>query len=215
MHVVIAGCGRVGSELANILSMEGHEISIIDSDPNNFKRLTKGFKGLTVEGLCFDLDVLKSAGIERADAFAAVTPSENSNLVSVVVAKEVFRVPKVVARIYDPRGAEIYRREGIPTISDTIWGANTLKGILCTPGVSTITSLGNGEVVILQIEIPSRLVGRTVANLTMPAESMVVGIIREGRAFLPTMGSQFQEYDIAMVSVVSSAISRFMEMVHP
>lgn len=215
MRIIIAGCGRVGSELANILSMEGHEVSIIDADPNNFKRLTKGFKGLTVEGLCFDLDVLKSAGIERADAFAAVTPSENSNLVSVVVAKEVFRVPKVVARIYDPRGAEIYRREGIPTISDTIWGANTLKGILCTPGVSTITSLGNGEVVILQIEIPSRLIGRTVANLTMPAESMVVGIIREGRAFLPTMGSQFREYDIAMVSVVSSAISRFMEMVHP
>lgn len=215
MRIIIAGCGRVGSELANILSMEGHEIAIIDADSGNFKRLGKGFKGHTVEGLCFDLDVLKSAGIERADAFAAVTPSENSNLVSVVVAKEVFRVPKVVARIYDPRGAEIYRREGIPTISDTIWGANTLKGILCTPGVSTLTSLGNGEVVILQIEIPSRLIGRTVANLTMPAESMVVGIIREGRAFLPTMGSQFQEYDIAMVSLVSSAISRFMEMVHP
>lgn len=215
MRIIIAGCGRVGSELANILSMEGHEVSIIDGDTENFKRLTKGFKGLTVEGLCFDLDVLKTAGIERADAFAAVTPSENSNLVSVVIAKEIFRVPKVVARIYDPKGAEIYRREGIPTISDTIWGANTLKGILCTPRVSTVTSLGNGEVVILQVEIPSRLIGRTVANLTMPAESMVVGIIRGGRAFLPTMGSQFQEYDIVIVSMVSSAISKFMEMVHP
>lgn len=215
MRIIIAGCGRVGSELANMLQMEGHEISIIDADPGNFKRLGKGFKGQVVEGLCFDLDVLKSAGIERADAFAAVTPSENSNLVSVVVAKEIFRVPKVVARIYDPRGAEIYRREGIPTISDTIWGANTLKGILCTPGVSTVTSLGNGEVVILQVEIPSRLIGRTVANLTMPAESMVVGIIREGRAFLPTMGSQFQEYDIVIISVVSSAISKFMEMILP
>lgn len=215
MRIVIAGCGRVGSELANILSIEGHEISIIDKDLENFKRLGKGFKGLTVHGICFDLDILKAAGIERADGFAAVTPSENSNLVSVVVAKEVFHVPKVVARIYDPRGAEIYRKEGIPTISDTIWGANTLKGILCMPGVSTMTSLGNGEVVILQVEIPTRLIGRTVANLTMPAQSMVVGIVREGRAFLPTMGSQFQEYDIAIVSVVSSAISKFMEMVHP
>jgi len=215
VHVVIAGCGRVGSELANILSIEGHEISIIDKDPENFKRLSKGFKGRTIQGICFDLDVLKAAGIERADGFAAVTPSENSNLVSVVVAKDVFHVPKVVARIYDPRGAEIYRKEGIPTISDTIWGANTLKGILCTPGVSTLTSLGNGEVVILQIEIPSRLIGRNVANLTMPAQSMVVGIVREGRGFIPTMGSQFQEYDIAIISVVSSSLTKFMEMVHP
>lgn len=215
MRIVIAGCGRVGSELAHMLTMEGYEISIIDKDPENFKRLSKGFKGLKIQGTCFDLDVLKAAGIERADAFAGVTASENSNLVSVVIAKEVFHVPKVVARIYDPRGAEIYRKEGIPTISDTIWGANTLKGILCAPGVSTLTSLGNGEVAILQVEIPSRLIGRNVANLTMPAQSMVVGIVREGRAFIPTMGSQFQEYDIIIVSLVSSTISKFMEMVQP
>ncbi len=215
MRIVIAGCGRVGSELAHMLTMEGYEISIIDKDPENFKRLSKGFKGLKIQGTCFDLDVLKAAGIERADAFAGVTASENSNLVSVVIAKDVFHVPKVVARIYDPRGAEIYRKEGIPTISDTIWGANTLKGILCTPGVSTLTSLGNGEVVILQVEIPSRLIGRNVANLTMPAQSMVVGIVREGRAFIPTMGSQFQEYDIVIISLVSSTISKIMEMVQP
>ncbi len=214
MRIVIAGCGRVGSELANTLSIEGHEISIIDRDTESFKRLSKGFKGLTIQGVCFDLYVLKAAGIERADAFAAVTASENSNLVSVVVAREVFRVPKVVARIYDPRGAEIYRKEGIPTISDTIWGANTLKSILCRPGNSKITSLGSGEVEILQIEIPSKLIKRTVANLTMPAQSLVVGIVRDGRAFIPTMGSQFQENDIIIVSVVSSAISKFMEMVY-
>src|SRR5665647_295064 len=113
MKIIIAGCGRVGATIATKLSLEGHEISIIDKNTEAFESLGKNFKGQTIKGMAFDGDALKKAGIERADAFLSVTSGDNSNVVSATIAKDVYRVPKIVARIYDPRRAEIYRKFGI------------------------------------------------------------------------------------------------------
>ncbi len=130
MHVVIIGCGRVGARLAQILSSEGHNIVIIDKNPESFKRLGSAFNGITIPGIGFDLDTLKRAGIERADALAAVTNGDNSNIMVSQIAKRIFNVPRVVSRVYDPYRAQIYKNFGINTISSTIIGANIIKNML-------------------------------------------------------------------------------------
>src|SRR5690606_124971 len=123
MHIVIMGCGRVGSTLAHILEDNGHSIAIIDRDPQAFRRLRAGFRGRRVTGVGFDRDVLIEAGIESASAYVAVSSGDNSNIISARVARETFGVDNVVARIYDPRRAEVYQRLGIPTVATVRWTA--------------------------------------------------------------------------------------------
>ncbi|TLM97292.1 MAG: TrkA family potassium uptake protein, partial [Actinobacteria bacterium] len=117
MKVIIGGCGRVGALLANRFAASGYEVAIIDKSAESFRRLGKGFSGQTFKGMVFDREVLEKAGMARSDSFVAVTSGDNSNVVSATIAREVYRVPKVVARIFDPRRAEIYRRLGIQTVS--------------------------------------------------------------------------------------------------
>ena len=126
MHVVIMGCGRVGSTLAQELDARGHSIAIIDQDPTSFRKLPSTFGGRTIAGVGFDRDRLIEAGIEHADAFAAVSSGDNSNIISARVARETFRVPKVIARIYDPRRAEIYQRLGVETVASVAWTAQQM-----------------------------------------------------------------------------------------
>jgi trk system potassium uptake protein TrkA len=123
MHVVILGCGRVGAMLASLLENESHTVSIIDRDPEAFRRLGWGFGGTTILGIGIDEDILKKAGIERAGAFAATTNGDNTNIMSAQIAKVKFKVPRVIARIYDPLRADAYRELGIDTISPTLIGA--------------------------------------------------------------------------------------------
>jgi hypothetical protein len=124
MRVIIVGCGRMGSELANSLWHDGHDVTVVDKDPRAFYRLGAAFKGATIEGIGFDRDVLIRAGVERADALAATTSGDNSNVITARVARNVFRVPKVIARLYDPRRADIYQRLGLQTVSSTAWGVS-------------------------------------------------------------------------------------------
>ncbi|HLW47921.1 MAG TPA: TrkA family potassium uptake protein [bacterium] len=123
MHVVILGCGRVGAMLASMLEDEGHSVCIIDRDPEAFRRLTWGFQGKTILGIGIDEDILKKAGIERAGGFAATTNGDNTNIMSAQIAKVKYKVPRVIARIYDPLRADAYRELGIDTISPTLIGA--------------------------------------------------------------------------------------------
>src|SRR5690348_13398907 len=123
MHVVILGCGRVGAMLASMLEDEGHSVGIIDRDPEAFRRLSPGFRGKTILGIGIDEDVLKKSAIERASGFAATTNGDNTNIMSAQIAKVKFKVPRVIARIYDPLRAEAYRELGIDTISPTLIGA--------------------------------------------------------------------------------------------
>lgn len=208
MKIIVIGCGRVGAGLAQTLSQRGHEVSVVDNDPAAFERLGPRFKGQIVVGIGFDQEVLLHAGIERADGLAAVTTTDEANVVVARVARQIFRVPRVVARLYDPRKAEIYRRLGLQTINPAIWGVNRLAELLGYSHLDSMMSLGSGEVDLVEAEIPPLLVGRTVNELTLPNEVHVVAISRAGRTFLPTRGAVFQAGDLVHLVMLTTSADR-------
>ena len=214
MHIVIMGAGRVGSRLAKVLALEGHEITMIDKDEKAFGRLGDTPKIKKVEGIGFDIDVLKSAGIERADAFIAVTNGDNGNIVASLIAKNRFRVPKVFARIYDPLKEKLYQTFGLQTISSTSWAANKIKDMLLHAEIVRHMSFGNGEVEILEAEVFPELAGKRVADLTVPGEIDVISIIRYGHSFVPTSGTVLEEKDGIAFSVVNTSIPTLKRMLH-
>jgi len=206
MQIVILGCGRVGSQLANLLSLEGHKVTVIDNNPKAFSRLGKSFKGSTVTGFGFDKGILEKAGIEHADAFASVTEGDNRNIVSALIAKREYRVPIVVARIYDPLRALVYKKLGITTISPTTWGANKIREIICHSDILSQMSLGNGEVEIVEVEINTNLAGFTSDKINVPGEIMVLSITKLGRAFIPVVGTVMDKGDLLHIAVASTSI---------
>jgi trk system potassium uptake protein TrkA len=212
VKVIIAGCGRVGALLATKFSAEGHEVAVIDKDRLAFKRLGRGFKGTTIRGLVFDKDALAQAGADRADAFVAVTSGDNSNVVSATIARDIFRIPKVVARIFDPRRADIYRRLGIPTVSSVSWAANEILTIVLHQELVRDTTLGDGEVQLVKFSSPHLLVGKRVEDISIPGEVLVVAIVRGGQSFIPATGSTFREGDIVEVAVLTTAMPKFKRM---
>ena len=160
------------------------------------------FKGLKVEGIGFDSNVLVEAGIERADVFIAVTSGDNSNFVSSKIAKDVFHVPKVVTRIYDPRRAKIYRRSGISTVAPVAWEVNKITDLLFLQQSFARDTFGTGEVELMEFELPSNLAGRPVRDFEVPGEINVCAIERVGAAFIPVAGTTFERYDIVQVAVL-------------
>jgi trk system potassium uptake protein TrkA len=208
MHVVIAGCGRVGSFLAVSLEREGHSVAVIDKDPAAFENLPRGFSGKRVKGLAFDRDALVEAGLETADAFASVTSGDNSNIVSARIAREHFRVPRVITRIYDPRRAEIYRRMGIPTVSSVAWAAGRILTYLSHPELHAEFQFGNGEVELLRVEVPPQLWGRQASDLGVPGEISVVSVLRANRAYLATPGWVFQKGDVLYCAVARESLGK-------
>jgi trk system potassium uptake protein TrkA len=212
MKIIILGCGRVGSGLALNLSDRGHTITVIDKDPLALESLSAAFQGRTLQGGAFDRDVLLQAEIERADALAAVTGSDEVNFVSARLAKQIFHVPRVVARLYDPRKAEIYRRLGLQTINPITWGIHRLAELLSFSHLDSILSLGSGEVDIVEAEAPLLLTGRTVNELTLAGEIQVAAITRGGTTFLPTLGAVLQEGDIVHLVVLASSTDRLKKL---
>jgi trk system potassium uptake protein len=215
VKVIIGGCGRVGSLLATRLEAQGHEIVVIDKDPSAVNRLSAHFKGTLIRGMVFDKDVLDEAGADRADAFVAVTSGDNSNVVAATVARNIYRIPKVVARIFDPRRAEIYRKLGIPTVASVSWATNEITSLIMHPSLSRDVTLGDGSINLVRIAMAPRLAGRTVEDLQVPGEIMPVAIVRGGRSFIPATGEQFAEGDILEVAVASSAMDLFKRLIHP
>jgi len=205
MHVVIGGCGRVGSYLAYMLEREGHTVAVIDKDPESFENLWEGFSGKKIKGIVFDRDALMEAGIERADAFASVTSGDNSNIVSARLAKEHFRVPKVITRIYDPRRAEIYRRLNIPTIASVAWAGHRMLSFISHGELDSEYQFGNGEVDLIRLDVPPQLVNRGAADLNVPMEVQVVCVVRGGSARLATQGTIFKEGDILYIAVAKES----------
>jgi len=215
VKVIIGGCGRVGALLATRFSAAGNEVVVIDKNAAAFRRLGKGFDGTTLRGMVFDYDTLTKAGVDRADAFIAVTSGDNSNVVSATVAREIYRVPKVVARIFDPRRAEIYRRLGIQTVSSVTWAANEIVSLVVHQQLVRDVTLGDGEVQLVKTSLPPRLTGRTVADLTSPGEILPITIVRAGSSFIPASGSVFHDGDIIEVAVLTTAMDRFDRMITP
>jgi trk system potassium uptake protein TrkA len=208
MKIVVIGCGRMGAGLARILSRRGHDVTVIDHDPASFERLGSSFRGVIITGGGFDRKALLQGGIERADGLAAVTASDDTNVVVARLARQIFRVPRVVARIYDPHKADVYRRLGLQNISPVTWGINRTVELLCYSRMDVIASLGNGEVDIVEAEIPQLLVGRTVNELTVHGEIHVVAISRKGKTFLPMIGTEFQDGDLVHLALTAVSADR-------
>lgn len=208
MRAIVVGCGRVGSLLVQLLEREGHQVVMVDKDPAAFSRLPAGFSGQRVTGIGFDRDTLRAAGIERADALAAVTSGDNSNFIIASVAHDTFRVPIVIARIYDPQREQIYRRLGIRTISSTTWGAHRIKRLMVRAELQSQDEIGNGEVELIEARVSSHMAGRSVRDLSLIGESMAYAIVRGGHAFIPMSGTILEEGDIIHLSVDRGAVEK-------
>lgn len=209
MRVIVLGCGRLGSRVANMLDAAGHEVTVIDREARTFELLRPAFSGERVVGFGYDRHVLEQARVDRADAFVAATAGDNRNLVAALVARRRFRVPIVIARIYDPDRARIYLNQGIRTVSPVQWSAGRIGDILLHPALETESEYGSAEVALIRVVVPPQLEGRSVQDVTIPGDVVVTVIVRGGRAMLPTLGTRFEAGDVARFVVAREAYSRF------
>ena len=207
MHVVIMGCGRVGSSLAAALERIDHSVAVIDKDADSFRRLTSDFRGQQVTGIGFDRQVLIEAGIERAGAFAAVSNGDNSNIISARVARETFGVEHVVARIYDPKRAEVYERLGIPTVPTVPWTTDRLMRTLLPDGVAAAWRDPTGKMAVFELPIHEDWVGHTVRELEEATGARVAFIMRFGAGVLPDAKTVVQADDQVYVAAKSGTVS--------
>jgi trk system potassium uptake protein len=208
VHIVILGCGRVGSTLAHILEDRDNTVSIIDRDPEAFRRLGSSFKGDRVTGIGFDRGVLIQAGIERAGAFAAVSSGDNSNIIAARVARETFSVQRVAARIYDPRRAEVYERLGIPTVATVRWTADQMLRKLLPEGGEPLWRDPTGRIVLAEIAFSPRWIGEQVKALELSTTTRIAFVDRLGQAFVPDPGTVLQEGDVLHVVAKEDDLDR-------
>jgi trk system potassium uptake protein len=195
VHIVIMGCGRVGSTLAHSLEAIGHSVAVIDQNADAFRRLGADFAGLTVTGIGFDRDVLVQAGIERADAFAAVSSGDNSNIISARLASETFGVSRVVARIYDAKRAEVYERLGIPTVATVRWTADRMLRHLVPEANLEVWRDPTSTVAIIEVPLHVDWVGHQVGALEQATGTRAAYLMRFGIGTLPTASTVLQDGD--------------------
>jgi trk system potassium uptake protein TrkA len=195
VHIVIMGCGRVGSTIAHTLEARGHSVAVIDQDADAFRRLGAEFAGITVTGIGFDREVLTAAGIEHADAFAAVSSGDNSNIISARLARETFGVTRVVARIYDPKRAEVYERLGIPTVATVRWTADRMVRHLVPDGHPEIWRDPTSSVAIVELPLHPGWVSRPVRALEEATGARIAYVMRFGLGILPTPSTVLQDGD--------------------
>lgn len=212
MHVVIVGCGRVGSSLALGLLEAGASVAVVDRRAEAFERLGKAFGGAVVEGVGFDRDVLTAAGIEGAVAVAAVTSGDNSNVLAARVARETFGVERVVARIYDPRRAAVYQRLGISTVATVAWTTEQIfRRVL--PSADAVEWVdASARVSLVERSLGQGWVGHRVADIEVPGQVRVVTVTRLGQAMLPTPDLVAQSGDVAHLAVAVTAMPTLAEL---
>ncbi len=184
MHVIVVGCGRVGSELAGNLGAEGHTVAVIDKDARSFRRLPDSYQGRSIHGLGFDREDLEAAGIKEADAVAAVTSGDNSNILTARIAREHFEVPNVVARIYDPRRAVIYQRLGIATVATVTWTTEQITRRLFPEQAHLEWSDPTGDLMLVERTLPDAWAGRRLADLGFSNRIRLVALVRAGQPLL-------------------------------
>ena len=207
MHVVIMGCGRVGSTLALRLEQLGHSVAIIDRDAGAFRRLSKDFQGRSVVGIGFDRETLTEAGVEQAEAFAAVSNGDNSNIISARVAREQFGIDHVAARIYDPRRAEVYQRLGIPTVATVKWTADQMLRRLLPSGAEDEWSDPSGKVSLAELAIGSAWIGQRYTAVEEAAGVRVACLTRLGVGQLTSRDTVVQEGDIVHFTVMRERLT--------
>lgn len=180
MHIIIIGCGKVGSRFAQVLSDEGHDVVIVDNDPSAFKTLDADFNGITITGVPIDQDVLKKAGIETADALAAVTPDDNVNIMACQVAKEIFKVPRVLARIYNPAREQVFHQFGLETICPTNITVEVIRSIVLGETGITNHTIGSNTFAFQYEKVTKADEGKKLAAVKISNRRMVFGVIHNG-----------------------------------
>jgi trk system potassium uptake protein TrkA len=205
------GCGRVGSGLAIDLEAAGHSVSIIDQNKEAFRRLGPDFKGQIIAGVGFDRDILLEAGIEKADAFAAVSNGDNSNILAARVARETYGVEKVVARIYDPARAEIYQRLGIPTVATVLWTTDQIIRRLAPEGSRSEWRDASGEVQLCEVHLHHDWFGKPVSLIESSTKARVAFVTRLGSGMIPTENTVLQEGDLVHVMTTDKELKGIEE----
>jgi len=207
---MIVGCGRVGSQLALILSQEGHNVTIIDKNPDSFKRLGVSFNGVMVTGTGFDEGLLKELKIDRQDAFVSVTSGDNTNLMASQIAKKMFKVPRVIARVYDPTRAEIYRKLGLDIISGTVLVAAMIRDKIIENRFTGYL-VETGELGVIEIPVSDELKGKRAGELAIPDEFLVIVIERKKRVIIPQPDTRLELGDKVMGVVRTTSLKRVKE----
>ena len=205
----------MGSELTIQLGKAGHDVTIVDKRAAAFDRLPPGFEARTMVGFGFDRELLVEAGVKEADAFISVTNGDNSNIVSARVAREYFHVPKVIARIYDPRRAEIYERLNIPTVATTTWGVKQILLMLSHEREEIKESLAGGDLFRMRLDVTPHLVGKPVRTLNADGKILVAGVDRGGHGFIPVASSSFQEGDVVHLILHRDAVDLLDQLLAP
>jgi len=213
MKIIIVGCGRMGSSLARTLDRANHDITVIDYDELAFEALGSSFRGLTIKGIGFDRDTLVKAGIDRVDGLAACTSSDDANAVTARIAHEVFRVPTVVARMYDPAKVDIYRRLGIQTIGSIPWAVKRALDIFSYSKLDVIETIGsNGGIELLHVAATPLLVGHPLSDLAVLGEIRVVALERRGKALIATGNTVVEAGDQLFIAAHIASLGQLRDM---
>lgn len=212
MKFIVAGCGHQGAELALSLAQNQHEVVVIDMNARKFEQLGKHFKGKLIQGIAFDQKVLLEAEIKTVDGLAAVTSSDDANIVTALLARNIFHVPQVVARVNDPRQAEIYNRLGLQTSSPIRLATAQIMLMLTQREFDSVMHFGSGEVQLMHFEAPQSLVGRNLNSLSILGEISIVSVTRQNKAFLPTLGTIIQAGDILHIASTANAMPRLANL---
>jgi len=215
MRYLIVGCGRVGSALAKLLDVDGHEVIVVDENPAAFKRLGQKFKGHVVVGTGIDYDVLKRAGAATADGFIAVTDGDNRNIMASLIAQRMFKIKRIVARIYDPPRGQMYREFGIQTVVPTTVGAKLIRDVLLDAPWDPLQSFDFGKVTSLSAVITPEDSGKRVADIERPGRIRIAAIRRDGSGVMVASNDLVLEAGDEVNAIVApEAITEFAQIFH-
>jgi len=200
MQIIVIGCGKVGSKFAQVMAAEGHDVVVVDSDNRNFERLGSHFNGLTVLGVPIDEDVLKHAGIETADGLAAVTPDDNINMMACQVAKEIFKVPRVFARIQDPIREQVFYQFGVETICPTDMAVDEIRFMMLGEQSITNHTIGNTVVNFTYEPVTKAQIGNRLDSIKVPKDSMLFGVLRNDRLHFASSSMRLENDDVVVIA---------------
>lgn len=206
MYIIIVGCGRVGSQLANLLQTSGHNVVVIDKKPEAFQKLGDNFNGLTLVGNGCDTDLLEEGGIRKADALCALTDEDNTNIMVAQIAKQIFNIQKVYSRIYDPRKADIYKKLGLNIISGTVLFAAMLRDKIIESHFTSYL-IETGELGVLELPVGKEQEDKKVSDVNVSNQFLIVAIVRDKKVILPDPDTVLKKDDHLMAVVRTSALS--------